>query len=210
LLPAEVSKQVAELHYKGVDWAVVSDQLFAHARQLFRAAGLFDQAITGKDPQDFVKEAILRLWDPRDTGVEWDEKRGKPTTDGVVAYLWQVIRRDFIDAKKLPRHTTTRPIEEVKAAQERPSTGASPATVAIARVDRTRTRDELLAFIGDDQPVVEYLLLQITDEGIAGYPPRRAAELLNTSIDDINNRKKRVVRYLREFEKQRTGEPDAR
>lgn len=201
---------MAELHYKGVDWAVVTDRLFAHARQLFRSAGLVDQAITGKEPQDFVKEALKRLWDPRDTGVEWDDKRGKPTTDGIVTFLWQVIRRDFIDAKKLPRHTTTRPIEEVKAAQDRPSSAASPASVAIARADRARTLEALLAFIGDDPPVVEYLRLQVTEDGIAGFTPRRAAELLNTSVEDINNRKKKVVRYLREFEKQRAGEPHER
>lgn len=196
---------MAELHYKGVDWALVTDRLFAHARQLFRAAGLFDQVITGKEPQDFVMDALQRLWDPRDTGVEWDEKRGTPTTDGVVAFLWQVIRRDFIDAKKLPRYTTTRPIEEVKAAQNQASPVASPAIVAVARVDRARTLEELLAFIGDDPPVVEYLRLQITEDGIAGFKPGRAAELLKTSVTDINNRKKKVVRYVRAFEKQARG-----
>jgi DNA-directed RNA polymerase specialized sigma24 family protein len=201
---------VAELHYKGVDWAVVSDRLFAHARQLFRSARLVDRAITGKRPEDFVTEALQRLLDPRDTGVEWDEKRGKPTTDGVVAFLWQVIRRDFIDAKKLPRHTTTRPLEEVKAAQEWASAAPSPADIAIERVDRIRRRDELLAFIGDDPPVVEYLHLQLPDEGVTGYPPRKAAELLTTTVEDINNRKKKVARYLREFEKQRDGEPYAK
>lgn len=201
---------MAELHYKGVDWAAVTDRLFAHARQLFRLARLVDQAITGKRPEDLVMEALQRLWDRRDTTVEWDEKRGKPTTDGVVTFLWQVIRRDFIDAKKLPRHTTTRPLEEVKAAQARASAAPSPADVAIERVDRIRRRDELLAFIGDDPPVVDYLRLQLPDEGVAAYPPRKAAEILKTTVEDINNRKKKVARYLRDFEKQRDGERYAR
>ena len=69
------------------------------------------------------------------------------------------------------------------------------------RADALRIlRLEALQFIGDDPDVVAYLRLQVPAEGVVGYPPRRAADLLNTTIDDINNRKKKVARYLKEFE----------
>jgi len=198
--PVEAWNNVAELHYRGVDWAAVTDNVFAYTRRLFRAARLVDQMITGKAPEDFVKEAMTRLWDPRDTAVEWDEKRGKPTTESVAAFLRHVVQNDFIDAKKLPRFTTTRPIEEEKAAGRVAAKVRSPEDEAIERVDRQRRFDALLQFIGDDPDVVAYLRLQVPAEGVVGDPPRRAADLLNTTIDDINNRKKKVARYLKEFE----------
>jgi DNA-directed RNA polymerase specialized sigma24 family protein len=173
--PVEAWKTVAELHYRGVDWAAVTDNVFAYMRRLFRAARLVDQMITGKSPEDFVKEAMTRLWDPRDTGVEWDEKRGKPTTESVAAFLRQVVLNDYIDSKKLPRFTTTRPIEEEKAAGRAAAEARSPEDQAIARVDRQRRLDELLAFIGDDSDVMAYLRLQLPADGVVGYPPRRAA-----------------------------------
>jgi hypothetical protein len=182
----------------------VSDGLLAYAKKLFRTAGLLDQTITGMTPKDFVSNAVMRLVDPRDTTVDWSEKHGKPTTDSVSALLREVIRRDFIDAKKLPRYTTTRAIDDEKAAEHVPLAAASPATIAIERVDRNRLRDELFAFIGDRDPeVLEYLRIQLPDEGVVGYPPRKAAQLLKTTIPDINNRKRRVTGLLMEFERAR-------
>lgn len=195
---------MTELHYRGVDWAAVTDGLFAYAKKLFRTAGLLGQTITGMTPRDFVSNAVLHLVDPRDTTIEWDEKRGKPTTEGVAALLREVIRRDFIDAKKLPRYKTTRAIEDEKKAPHVPAAGASPEEIAIDRVDRNRIRDELFAFIGDrDQEVLEYLRLQLPDEGVVGYPPRKAAQLLKTTVQDICNRKRRVTGFLEEFERAR-------
>jgi hypothetical protein len=195
---------VAELHYRGVDWKAVSDGLLAYAKKLFRTAGLLDQTITGMTPKDFAANAVIGLVDPRDTTIEWDEKRGKPTTEGVAALLREVIRRDFIDAKKLPRYTTTRAIEDERKAPFVPAAGASPEAVVIDRVDRNRVRDELFTFIGDrDDEVLDYLRLQLPDDGVVGYPPRKAAELLKTTVQDINNRKRRVTGFLDEFERAR-------
>ncbi|MEA2236115.1 MAG: hypothetical protein QOC81_839 [Thermoanaerobaculia bacterium] len=148
----------------------------------------------------------MRLLDPRDEKVEWDHERGKPTSEGVAGFLSKVIRRDFIDAKKLPRHTTTRRIEEEKTAERMATNGTSPEDVAVERVDRIRRRDALFAFIGEDPEVLEYLRLQLPDESVVCYPPRKAAELLKTTIHDVNNRKKKVARYLRDFEASRAGE----
>jgi len=200
----EAWSNVAELHYRGVDWTVVSDGLFAYAKKLFRTAGLLDQTITGMTPKDFVSNAVMSLVDPRDTTIEWDEKRGKPTTEAVAALLRTAMRRDFIDAKKLPRYKTTRAIEDERKAPNVPAAGASPAEIAIERADRNRVRDELFAFIGDRDPaVLEYLRLQLLDDGVVGYPPKKAAQLLKTTIDDINNRKRRVTGLLAEFERAR-------
>jgi DNA-directed RNA polymerase specialized sigma24 family protein len=195
---------VAELHFRGVDWRAVTDGLLAYTKKLFRTAGLLDQMITGKTANDFVAEAIVRLVDPRDTTIEWDAKRGKPTTDSVMALLREVIRRDFIDAKKVPRYTKTRAIDDEKKAHDVTAAGKSPEETAVERVDRNRIRDQLLAFIGDRDPdVVAYLSMQLSDDGVVGYPPRKAAQLLNTTVQEINNRKKRVAGYLKEFEASR-------
>ena len=195
---------MVELHYRGVDWGAVTDGLLAYALRLFRTAGLLDQTITGMTPKDFVADAIIRLVDERDTTIEWDDKRGKPTTEGVMALLREVIRRDFIDAKKLPRYKTTRAIDDEKKAHKVAASGVSPEDAAIERGDRNRLRDQLFAFIGDrDSEVVAYLRFQLPDDGVAGYPPRKAAQLLKTTVQDINNRKKRVAGYLRDFERSR-------
>jgi hypothetical protein len=155
-------------------------------------------------PKDFVSNAVIRLVDPRDATIEWDEKRGKPTTEAVAALLRATIRRDFIDAKKLPRYKTTRALEDERNAPNVAAAGASPEDIAIERADRNRLRDELFAFIGNrDDKVLEYLRLQLPDDGIVGYPPRKAAQLLKTTIDDINNRKRRATGLLAEFERAR-------
>lgn len=205
-----------ELHYKGVDWKEVVDRLYAYTAKLFRVAAFVDRPVTGKSPEDFVNDALKRLWDQRDTGVEWDSKRGKPSTDSVFNFLAKVIKRDFIDAKTLPRHTRTEALDDVSSGGEhrarptRATHGAATARtdIAVDRIDWKRRCDALLAFVADDEEVTAYLRLQLSDDGYHGFSPQRAADLLNTDVDDINNRKKRCQRYLKDFVAQHAKEAE--
>jgi hypothetical protein len=199
---------VPEQHFKGVDWKKVIDRLHAYELMLFRVAGYLDRQITGKSACDFTHDAVLRLLNPTDSGVEWADSRGKPTTDAVFAFLAHVIKNDFIDAKKIPRHQRTEALadETVKpataSAAKRPT--YAPATDAdsagVDRVDYLRKRGEILAAAAHDTEVLAYLRLQLGDEGYSGYPPRRAAELMKQSPEWINNVKKRCGRFLEVFD----------
>lgn len=197
-----------EQHYKGVDWKKLIDRLHAYEITLFRVAGYLDRQISGKSAGDFTHEAVIRLLDPTDSGVEWADSRGKPTTDSLFVFLAHVIKNDFIDAKKLPRHTRTEelaeesPVPATAPTAKRP--GHATATAAddahVERVDYLRKREELLAAAAEDAEVLSYLRLQLGDDGYNAYPPRRVAELMGKSVEWVNNIKKRCMRFLEAFD----------
>jgi DNA-directed RNA polymerase specialized sigma24 family protein len=198
---------VPEQHYKGVEWKKVIDRLLAYEITLFRVAGYLDRQISGKSAGDFTNEAVIRLLDPTDSGVEWADSRGKPTTDSVFVFLAHVVKNDFIDAKKLPRHKRTEelvdegPAPAATPVAKRPSHATATNTDAAAadHIDYLRKREELLAAAAEDADVLFYLRLQLGDEGYNGYPPRRVAELLDKSVAWVNNIKKRSIRFLEAF-----------
>lgn len=197
-----------EQHYKGVDWKKVIDRLHAYEITLFRVAGYLDRQISGKSAGDFTHETVIRLLDPTDPGVAWADSRGKPTTDSVFVFLAHVIKNDFIDAKKLPRHTRTEeltdesPAPATTPAAKRPSHATATAAddAHVERVDYLRKRERLLAAAAEDAEVLSYLRLQLGDDGYNGYPPRRVAELMGKSVEWVNNVKKRCMRFLEAFD----------
>lgn len=202
-----MAEALRELHYSGVDWVEVMDRLTAYVYKLHLTAGLLrDQPLTGlgKSPEDYVQTVLTRLLDPRDGAVAWDEARGKPTTEGVFAYLRQVVLHDFVDDRKeRSHHRRTRALEMPSTRDGSTTLSADPPDPRQASVDdllgkvhRDRLYTALLEQAAGDEKLEEYLWVQYGADGYIGYPPRRAAELLRTTVDDINNRKKRCAGLL--------------
>jgi hypothetical protein len=85
-----------------VDFEQVLYGLALHAQSLFTAAaclGWRDELVLpgGDSAADLVSDTLLKLLDPFNTSVTWSATKGPPTTAGVLAYLREVLKRDFLD-----------------------------------------------------------------------------------------------------------------
>jgi DNA-directed RNA polymerase specialized sigma24 family protein len=180
----------------------------AYAYRLYLTAGLLSEQVLrpyGKSPEDYVQEVLTRLWDESDTGVNWNTARGKPTTQGVIAFLKKVLLNDFIDDRReRSQHRRTQGLTPATAddgadALDPPDSRQPSQEVLVDKVHRDRLFEQLFESASGDEPLEEYLLLQCGDDGYNGYTPARAAELLNTTVDDIQNRKRKCSRLLERF-----------
>ena len=87
-------------------------RLALHAQSLFTAAaclGRRDELVLpgGDSAADLVSATLLKLLDPFNTSVTWSSTKGPPTTAGVLAYLREVLKRDFLDLVRSKRAKTS-------------------------------------------------------------------------------------------------------
>ena len=84
-----------------VDFEQVLYRLALHAQSLFTAAACLERAQVvlpgGDSAADLASATLLKLLDPLDTSVTWSPTKGPPATAGVLAYLGEILRRDFLD-----------------------------------------------------------------------------------------------------------------
>lgn len=210
---------MADLHFSGVDFRTLLDRLLLHAcRRVFRNGILDGQVVRpfGKSPEDYVAEAVGRFLDPEDHAVQWSESRGKATTESVFAYLAQVVTNDIRDdVRGVPRRTTRTSIGSPtlegheQAPMDLPDRGQPTSADILDKIHRDRLFNLLLEGAKGDEELEEYLMLQYEAGDYVAYTPQRAAELLGTTVDNINNRKKRCTRLCGRFlEPPLEGQPD--
>jgi hypothetical protein len=77
---------------------------FVHRRGM---PGARPVVLPGGDSADLASATLLKLLDPLDTSITWSPTKGPPTTAGVLAYLREVLRRDFLDFIRSKRATTS-------------------------------------------------------------------------------------------------------
>ena len=85
-----------------VDFEQVLYRLALHAQSLFTAAACLGQrdelVLPGRDSAaDLASATLLKLLEPFNTSVTWSSTKGPPTTAGILAYLHEVLKRDFLD-----------------------------------------------------------------------------------------------------------------
>jgi DNA-directed RNA polymerase specialized sigma24 family protein len=191
-----------------VDLEVVLLRLTRHSQSLFgafRALGLdgVDVAYAGGEgPEDLAMTLIMRFLDPADHTVEWKDGQSRPNTERVCALLKKALDRDFLDLKKSKRYKTTVYVHD-EAAE-----GASELTLEELAVyletpeglllKKERVRQIIEAF-RDDPKAQEIVRLQLDPGGYNAFTNQELAELLETSVGDIENRKKRVKNRLLEI-----------
>ena len=94
-----------------VDFEQVLYRLALQAQSLFTAAACLGRAQVvlpgGDSAADLASATLLKLLDPLDSSVTWSPTKGPPTTAGVLAYLREVLRRDFLDFVRSKRATTS-------------------------------------------------------------------------------------------------------
>jgi DNA-directed RNA polymerase specialized sigma24 family protein len=193
---------MAEISLGNVDLEAVLFRLTRHAQSLFgafRSLGLepVDVAYAGGEgPEDLAMNLLLRFLDPRDRSVRWSEDRGRPTTDGVCALLRKALENDFLDLKKSKRYTTTVYLEtDDRAGNGREMTLEQLAVFwetpegALLRRER---RERIVMEFSNDPKAQEIVKLQLDPDGYNAFTNQELAQLLDTSISDIENRKKRI------------------
>src|SRR5579871_3042888 len=195
---------MAEMSLGDVDVEAVLLRLTRHAQGLFGATRALaiepvDIAYAGGDgPEDLAMNLLLRFLDPNDNAVRWNDEIGRPNTDGVYAFLRKALDRDFIDLKKSKRYRTTIYLEkdgvdEQQLTLEQLAVYLETPEGALLRQER---RKVIIAKFSDDPQAQEMLELQLDDDGYSAFSNQELATLLDTTVSDIENRKKRVKTRL--------------
>jgi len=196
---------MADTSFADVDLEAVLLRLTRHAQALFgasRALG-FDAVNVaypgGEAPEDLAMNLVVRLLDPADNTVEWKDKQSRPNTERVFALLRKALERDFLDLKKSKRYKTTVQIDD-QAPDNSGELSLDQLAVYLETPEglflkKERVRAIIEAF-WDDPRAGEIVRLQLDPEGYNAFTNQELAALLETSVDDIENRKKRVKNRL--------------
>ncbi len=206
---------MTEISLGDVDIEAVLLRLTRHAQGLFgavRSLGVepVDIAYAGGDgPEDLAMNLVLRFLDPKDDKVRWHGDRGRPTTDGVCALLRKALDHDFMDLKKSKRYRTTVYLDKEDGDGGQELTLDQLAVYletpegALLKQERRRA---LIEEFSDDPEAQEIIKLQLEDDGYNAFTNQELADLLDTTVAEIENRKKRVkTRLLRIQRRQPEG-----
>ena len=206
---------MAEMSLGDVDVEALLLRLTRHAQGLFgavRSLGVEPVDIAyagGEGPEDLTMNLLLRFLDPADDKVRWNEGLGRPTTDGVYVFLRKALDRDFLDLKKSKRFKTTVYLEK-EDREGGPELTLEQLAVYLETPEGALLKQErkkaIIEEFSDDPEAQEILKLQLDDDLYNAFSNQELAQLLDTTVADIENRKKRVkTRLLRIQRRQSEG-----
>ena len=155
----------------------------------------------GIGPEDLAQEVMLRFLDPQDHTVTWKASSGPATPSRVFGYLKKVLRHDLFDLRKRHAHKKT-----VSMAPHAEEAGVGPALslddfpsrtegpdIAVLKGER---HEWLLRQFDSEPPLRELLEVQLDPDGWNAHTNVELADLLGSSVAEIENRKKRLMRRL--------------
>jgi RNA polymerase sigma factor (sigma-70 family) len=202
-------KRMAEISLSAVDIEEVLNRLALHAQSLSAGPmclGLDEIAFPGGDSaKDLASTTLLKFLDPKDTTVKWSETKAQPTTATLLAYLRKVLERDLLDLIRSKRHQNTVYVETTESGGEKEDEKRGVTLDQLAVAFETpegqtlkRERVEWILKQFDAEPELkEIVKLQLDPEGYNAFTNQELAALLDTTLEDIENRKKRIKRKLR-------------
>jgi DNA-directed RNA polymerase specialized sigma24 family protein len=203
---------VAEISYADVNMIEVFERLTLHAYTLFGCFPYenFEPVMRGlgDSPGDLASEVMTKLLDPENRSVQWSPSKGKPTMAGLVRYLKEVLTNDFFDRRRDKRYTTRADLPPVETDDEKGMTLDQLAIEletpeAIAR--RHECYDRLRARLAGEPDLRDLLDIQLEPDAYLAYTNKEAADVLGTTVDDIENRKKRLQRRLLRYRDEGTA-----
>jgi len=183
--------------------------LALHAQSLFTAAaclGRRDEFVLpgGDSAADLASATLLKLLDPLNTSVTWSSTKEPPTTAGVLAYLRAVLKRDFLDLVRSKRAKTSVYADDERtngeglsesSLDQRTSSFGSPEDEHLRR----ERRRWLVEQFKDYPELLEIVRLQMEPDGYNAFSSQELAERLNTTLVEIEHRRRRVMRRLRKL-----------
>ena len=184
-------------------------RLALHAQSLFTAAaclGRRDELVIpgGDSAADLASATLLKLLDPFDTSVTWSSTKGPPTTAGVLAYLREVLKRDFLDLVRSKRaKTSVYPDDERTGGEDLSNSALDQRTSSFGNPEDEHLRREHLVWLVEqfkDHPeLLEILRLQMEPEGYNAFSNQELAERLNTTVVEVEHRRRRINFRLRKL-----------
>ena len=202
---------MAETSLNAVDIEEVLNQLTLYAQNLMGGAfclGLDEIALPGGEGAgDLASATLLKFLDPLDTSVMWSDARGQPTTASLLAYLRKVLERDFLDLKKKKSYQTTVYAEatdpEDRKHEEKPGITLDQFAGKFESPEGKMLRVERVKWIlkqFDAEPELKEIVeLQLDPEGYNAFTNQELAQLLGTTVREIEARKKRIKLMLRKL-----------
>ncbi len=200
---------VAELDLTEVDIGEVQERLTLRANWLFLGlAGLVCEGLIsglGVGPDDLAMGTLLKFLNPQDTTVAWSTRHGRPTTQSLGAFLRKVMENDLRDLLEAKAHTTTVIVDPLPGTEEERTTAprrmslddfASESESQDTLAIRGQRHARLLAKFEDVPDLRDVLAAQLDPEGYQAHTNQQLATLLDTSLSDVENRKKRVKTRL--------------
>jgi DNA-directed RNA polymerase specialized sigma24 family protein len=193
-------------------------RLALHAQSLFTAAaclGRRDELVLpgGDSAADLVSATLLKLLDPLNTSVTWSSTNGPPTTSGVLAYLREVLRRDFLDLVRSKRaKTSVYPDDERTGGEDLSESSLDQRTSSFGNPEDEHLRRErlvwLVAQFKDYPELLEIVRLQMEPDGYNAFSSQELAERLSTTVVEIENRRRRVIRRFEEVSRRSSTRRD--
>jgi DNA-directed RNA polymerase specialized sigma24 family protein len=183
--------------------------LALHAQSLFTAAaclGRRDELVLpgGDSAADLTSATLLKLLDPLNTSVIWSSTKEPPTTAGVLAYLRAVLKRDFLDLVRSKRAKTSVYEDDERTSGEGLSeSSVDQRTSSFGNPEDEHLRRERLRWLVEqfkDYPeLLEIVRLQMEPDGYNAFSGQELAERLNTTLVEVEHRRRRVMRRLRKL-----------
>ena len=185
-----------------VDFAAVLYGLVSYAQSLSSALvciGLQERVVPGSESaEDLAMSTLLKFLDPADSSVKWSTERGQPTTKKVLAYLRKVLWRDFLDLKKGSRYQKTVYLETHPSEEEEEGAGLTLDQLAATsdgpeqQAINKEQRERVLKYFEKEPQLREILGLQLDGEGYNAFSNQELAQLTNSTVAEIENRKKQI------------------
>ena len=203
---------MAEFTFGDIDVVELFERLTHHAYTLYGCfpSPHFSPVMRGygDSPEDLAKETITKFLDPEDATVKWPSKRGKPTKAALLGYLKVTLTNDFLDRKKSMRYKTQVDLPPAETEDEDGITlddlagyWETPEAIAI----RNQCYEQMLAYLSDTPDLQDLLTIQWSPDGYEAYTNQDRARLLDTTVDEIENRRKRLDRRLLKFQRERSS-----
>jgi len=193
--------------FDAVDFDEVLHRLVLYAQSLSAAmvcVGLRERVLSGgESAEDLAMATLLKFLDSSNLSVKWSEQKAQPTTATVVAYLRKVLQRDFLDLKKSKRYRTTvyadhYSDEEDDAALTLDQLAAMLETPE-GQLYRRQQVDWILTQFDSEPQLKDIVKLQIDHKGYNAFSNQELAQLLDVTVTEIENRKKRIKLRLRKL-----------
>ena len=200
---------MADTSLIAVDIEEVLDRLTLYAQNLtgaFVCLGLDEIALPGGESAgDLALATLLKFLDPSDTSVTWSESRGQPTTSSVYVYLRKVLEHDFLDLMKKKSYQTTVYVDgyERESAEDEEKPAITLEQLAVdfgtpeGQMRKLERIHKIVKEFEDEPELKEIIELQMDPEGYNAFTNQELAKLLDTTVRDIEARKKRIKLRLK-------------
>ena len=162
----------------------------------------------GASPEDLAVATLTRLLDPDDHKVSWKSEYGPMTKESLLGFLKTVLFHDFIDMKRKGMYKASMylPLLAGKGEDGEGEMSLDDFITQLespeARAIRKEQHDQLLSRFTDEPELKELLTVQLDPDGYQAYTNKELAILLDTTVDEIENRKKRLMNRLLKLQKE--------